>query len=219
MHYSDVQVLNFETMVWNTLVTTGPGPGPRDSHSTVLLGNNMIVFGGTSGSKKCNDLHILNLITKEWTRLECGGTPPSPRESHSATLVDDVELVVFGGSGEGECLNDLHVLDLRTMRWTSPEVKGDIPVPRDSHSAIAIGNKMFVYGGDRGDRYYGDVDMLDMDTMTWSRVWLSIYMFCLNFHFRKILLICSEQVKMKWLFWNSWLFMDLHPAAGLAMQL
>ncbi|KAM5561012.1 hypothetical protein ABKV19_021900 [Rosa sericea] len=170
MHYSDVLVLNYETMAWNTLVTTGQGPGPRDSHSTVVLGNNMIVFGGTSGSKKCNDLHILNLMTKEWTRPECGGTPPSPRESHSATLVDDEELVVFGGSGEGQSLNDLHVLDLKTMRWTSPEVKGDIPVPRDSHSAIAIGKKMLVYGGDRGDRYYGDVDMLDMDTMTWSRL-------------------------------------------------
>lgn len=173
MHYSDVLVLNLETMVWNTLVTTGQGPGPRDSHSAVVLGNNMIVFGGTSGSKKCNDLHILNFVTKEWTRPECTGTPPSPRESHSATLVDDEELVVFGGSGEGECLNDLHVLGLKTMRWTSPEVKGDIPVPRDSHSAIAIGKKLLVYGGDRGDRYYGDVDMLDMDTMTWSRVWFS----------------------------------------------
>ncbi|XP_050384358.1 uncharacterized protein LOC126800971 [Argentina anserina] len=170
MHYSDVLVLNFETMVWNTLVTTGQGPGPRDSHSTVVLGDNMIVFGGTSGSKKCNDLHILNLMTKEWTRPEYGGTPPSPRESHSATLVDDEELVVFGGSGEGECMNDLHVLNLKTMRWTSPEVKGDIPVPRDSHSAIAMGKKMLVYGGDRGDSYYGDVDMLDMNTMTWTRL-------------------------------------------------
>lgn len=173
MHYSDVLVLDLETMVWNTLVATGQGPGPRDSHSAVVLGNNMIVFGGTSGSNKCNDLHILNLVTKEWSRPKCTGTPPSPRESHSATLVDDEELVVFGGSGEGECLNDLHVLDLKTMRWTSPEVKGDIPVPRDSHSATATGKKLLVYGGDRGDRYYGDVDMLDMDTMTWSRVWFS----------------------------------------------
>ena len=80
--------------------------------------------------------------------------------------------MIFGGSGEGDAnyLNDLHVLDLRTMRWTSPVVKGDLPVPRDSHSTLATGNKLIVYGGDCGDQYQGDVNVLDMDTMTWSRV-------------------------------------------------
>ncbi|KAH7542952.1 hypothetical protein FEM48_Zijuj02G0130000 [Ziziphus jujuba var. spinosa] len=172
LHFSDVLLLNLEMMVWNAIISTGQGPGPRDSHSAVVVGHRMIVFGGTNGSKKVNDLHILDLGTKEWTKPECKGTPPSPRESHTATLVGDEKLVVFGGSGEGEAnyLNDLHILDLKTMRWSSPEVKGDIPVPRDSHSAVAIGNKLFVYGGDCGDRYHGDVDMLDVDTLTWSRL-------------------------------------------------
>lgn len=159
-------------MTWHNLMTTGHGPGPRDSHSAVLVGPKMIVFGGTNGSKKVNDLHILDLQPREWARPNCKGVPPSPRESHTATLVGEDKLVIFGGSGEGgsNYLNDLHVLDLKTMWWTSPEVKGAIPVPRDSHSAVAIANKLFVYGGDCGDRYQGDVDMLDMDTMTWSRV-------------------------------------------------
>ncbi|KAF5746701.1 Galactose oxidase/kelch repeat superfamily protein putative isoform 2 [Tripterygium wilfordii] len=172
LHFSDVLTLNLDTMAWSTLTTIGQGPGLRDSHSAVLLGQKMIVFGGTNGSKKINDLHILDLMTKEWSRPECKGTPPSPRESHTATLIGNSKIVIFGGSGEGEAnyLNDLHVLDFKTMAWTSPEMKGDIPVPRDSHSAVAIGNKLFVYGGDRGDRYNGDVDMLDMDTLTWSRV-------------------------------------------------
>ncbi|KAJ6775540.1 hypothetical protein OIU79_018665 [Salix purpurea] len=161
LDFSDVLMLNLDTMVWNTLATTGQGPGPRDSHSAVLVGRQMIVFGGTTGSKKVNDLHILDLGTKEWINPECKGTPPSPRESHTATLIGDDRIMVFGGSGEGEAnyLNDLHVLDLKSMRWTSPEVEGNIPAPRDSHSAVQIGNKLFVYGGDRGDRYHGDVDL------------------------------------------------------------
>ncbi|XP_024019116.1 acyl-CoA-binding domain-containing protein 4 [Morus notabilis] len=172
LHFSDVLLLNLDTMVWNALVSTGQGPGPRDSHSAVVVGQRMIVFGGTNGSKKVNDLHILDFATKEWIQPECNGTPPSPRESHTATLVSEEKLVIFGGSGEGEgnYLNDLHILDLKTMTWTSPEVKGDIPIPRDSHNAVAIGNKLFVYGGDCGDRYNGDVDMLDINTLTWSRL-------------------------------------------------
>ncbi|KAK8573586.1 hypothetical protein V6N13_009676 [Hibiscus sabdariffa] len=172
LHFSDVLMLNLNTMVWRTLETTGQGPGPRDSHSVVLVRGKMMVFGGTNGSKKVNDLHILDLTSKEWIQAECYGTVPSPRESHTATLIGEDKVVIFGGSGEGRAnyLNDLHVLDLRTMRWTSPQVRGHIPVPRDSHSAVAIGNKLIVYGGDCGDRYHGDVDIFNMDTSTWSRL-------------------------------------------------
>ncbi|EOY11668.1 Galactose oxidase/kelch repeat superfamily protein, putative isoform 2 [Theobroma cacao] len=172
LHFGDVLMLNLNTMVWNTLVTVGQGPGPRDSHSAVLVGTKMMVFGGTNGSKKVNDLHVLDLASKEWIRPQCNGAAPSPRESHTATLIGEDKVVIFGGSGEGEAnyLNDLYVLDLRTMRWTSPQVRGHIPVPRDSHSAVAIGNKLVVYGGDCGDRYHGDVDVFDMDTSTWSRL-------------------------------------------------
>ncbi|KAJ1383508.1 Kelch-type beta propeller [Sesbania bispinosa] len=172
LHFSDVLCLDLEKMDWRKLVTTGEKPGPRDSHSAVLVGHKMIVFGGTNGFKKVNDTHILDLVTKEWVRPKYEGIPPSPRESHTATLVGDERLVIFGGNGEGEAnyLNDLHILDLRTMRWTSPEVKGDLPIPRDSHTTLAIGNKLIVYGGDSGDQYHGDVNMFDMETMTWSRL-------------------------------------------------
>lgn len=184
MHFSDVLILNLEKMAWNILVTRGQGPGPRDSHSAVLVGNKMIVFGGTNGSEKVNDVHILDLQSKEWTIPECNGIPPSPRESHTATLVGDDKLVVFGGSGEGEAnyLNDLHILDLKTMKWTSPDVRGRIPVPRDSHSAVAIGNRLFLYGGDSGDRYQSGIDVLHMETLTWSKV-LTLTYFQLCFFF------------------------------------
>ncbi|TKY61570.1 Rab9 effector protein with kelch motifs [Spatholobus suberectus] len=172
LHFCDVLTLDLNKMVWRKLSTSGEKPGPRDSHSAVLVGHKMIVFGGTNGFKKVNHIHILDLVTNEWVRPKCKGTPPSPRESHTATLVGDERIVIFGGSGEGHAnyLNDLHILDLRTMSWTSPELKGDLPVPRDSHSTLAIGNKLIVYGGDSGDQYHGNVHMLDMATMTWSRL-------------------------------------------------
>ncbi|KAL2345613.1 hypothetical protein Fmac_006898 [Flemingia macrophylla] len=172
LHFCDVLTLDLHKMVWSKLTTTGEKPGPRDSHSAVVVGHKMIVFGGTNGFKKVNHVHILDLVTKEWVRPEVKGTPPSPRESHTATLVGDERIVIFGGSGEGHAnyLNDLHILDLRTMSWTSPELKGDLPVARDSHSTLAIGNKLIVYGGDSGDQYHGNVHLLDMATMTCSRL-------------------------------------------------
>uniref|UniRef100_A0A3B6FLX0 DCD domain-containing protein n=2 Tax=Triticum aestivum TaxID=4565 RepID=A0A3B6FLX0_WHEAT len=160
-------------MAWSSLATKGQRPGTRDSHGAALIGHRMLVFGGTNGNKKVNDLHVLDLRTKEWSRPPCKGTPPSPRESHTVTTAAGGDkLVVFGGSGEGEgnYLNDVHVLDLPTMTWTSPQVAHEvIPAPRDSHGAVTVGNRLFVYGGDCGDRYHGEVDVLDMGTMAWSR--------------------------------------------------
>ncbi|ONM31636.1 Galactose oxidase/kelch repeat superfamily protein [Zea mays] len=172
LHFGDVLKLNVETMAWSLVATTGQCPGTRDSHGAALVGHRMLVFGGTNGGRKVNDLHVLDLRTGEWTRPQCkGAPPPSPRESHTVTVVGGDRLVVFGGSGEGEgnYLCDVHVLDVPTMTWSSPEVRGGhAPAPRDSHSAVAVGRRLFVFGGDCGDRYHGDVDVLDVDTMAWS---------------------------------------------------
>ncbi|XP_047306734.1 rab9 effector protein with kelch motifs-like [Impatiens glandulifera] len=173
IHFSDVVALNVQTMAWTTVLTSGEGPGPRDSHTAVLVGHKMVVFGGTTGFKKVNDLHILDLRSKIWTRPICGGVMPSPRESHTTTVVSDDKLVVFGGSGEGDAnyLNDLHILDLNNMIWSvCPTLNGDVPVPRDSHCAVAVGTKIYVYGGDCGDRYQADVNVLDIQTFTWSKL-------------------------------------------------
>ncbi|CAN6467941.1 unnamed protein product [Victoria cruziana] len=172
MHFSDVLALDLTTMVWSTLSTVGKQPGTRDSHGMALVGHRMIVLGGTNGSKKINDLHMLDLRTKEWSQPKFEGNPPSPRESHTATVLGDDRLVIFGGSGEGEgnYLNDVHILDLKNSKWISPVVNGELPAPRDSHTAVAVENKLIVYGGDCGDRYLGDVDVLDMDSLTWSRL-------------------------------------------------
>ncbi|VAH60393.1 unnamed protein product [Triticum turgidum subsp. durum] len=143
LHFSDVLTLNLDTMAWSSLATKGQRPGTRDSHGAALIGHRMLVFGGTNGNKKVNDLHVLDLRTKEWSRPPCKGTPPSPRESHTVTTA-------AGGD---------------KLRVTGEVV----PAPRDSHGAVTVGNRLFVYGGDCGDRYLGEVDVLDMDTMAWSR--------------------------------------------------
>ncbi|PPS08699.1 hypothetical protein GOBAR_AA11947 [Gossypium barbadense] len=82
------------------------------------------------------------------------------------------KVVIFRGSGKGETvsLNNFHVLDLRTMRWTSPTMQVHISVPKDSHSATAIGNKLVVYGRDCSDRCHRDVDVFDKENSIWSRL-------------------------------------------------
>ncbi|XP_024530809.1 uncharacterized protein LOC9632192 [Selaginella moellendorffii] len=172
LHFSDVMSLDLTTMSWSSFACTGQQPGTRDSHSAVLHGRKMVIFGGTNGSNKINDVHILDLDTHVWSCPTVEGQAPPPRESHSATLVDGNRVVIFGGTGEGDgnYLNDIHILELDRMRWVSPAVNGELPVCRDSHTAVAVKDQLVVYGGDCGDRYLSEVDVFNLKTFTWSKI-------------------------------------------------
>lgn len=116
-----------------------------------------------------NDLYILDTRpgqpVMQWERPVFFGTPPSPRESHTAvayipkssspssnngctngTSVAGAKLIIYGGMA-GCRLDDLHILDISTMTWSSPKLSGPPPLPRSLHSASLIGSKMFVFGG------------------------------------------------------------------------
>ncbi|MBA0770150.1 hypothetical protein Gotri_018822 [Gossypium trilobum] len=153
-------------------VTVGYLDGAFDVESLVenLLGQPVGNQGCCGGLHFCVTL-MLNLNTM-WIQASCNVVAPSPHESHTTTFVGEDKVVIFGGSGEGETvsLNDFHVLDHRTMRWTSPTMRVHIPIPKDSDSAIAIGNKLVVYGWDCGDQYHRDVDVFDRDNSIWSRL-------------------------------------------------
>jgi hypothetical protein len=44
------------------------------------------------------------------------GVPPSPTSNHTAAVHVDRYLIIFGGGSHATCYNDLHVLDLQTVR-------------------------------------------------------------------------------------------------------
>lgn len=153
----------------------------------------------------------------QWEKPLFFGTPPSPRESHTAVAyipksssssngcapngngVVGAKLIIYGGMA-GCRLDDLHVLDISTMTWSSPKLLGSPPLPRSLHSASVIGNKMFIFGGwvphhEAGDskdwspsiendpkqplppiihekewRCTNTLGVLDLDTLTWTHV-------------------------------------------------
>jgi Galactose oxidase, central domain len=59
-HLSDTFLFDFETKTWSSLVAEGISPAPRDSHVSVVHGNSMFVFGGSSG-RAMNDLYELQV--------------------------------------------------------------------------------------------------------------------------------------------------------------
>jgi Rab9 effector protein with kelch motifs len=68
-------------------------------------------------------------------------------------------------------LADLHVLDTKSMTWSTPETTGEKPSPRAWHTANVIGKYIVVFGGTAGRlSFYNDVYVLDTEKMHWFKV-------------------------------------------------
>ena len=127
----------------------GGGGGARPSAGPLL------VFGGWDLLACRNDLHrwVSNKNVTAW--ISCpppAGTAPPPcaRRGHSAT-VDGGALLVYGGC-YGLCgyLDDLHALDVKSMRWERPTTTGASPGPRAWHTATQLcGGTICFFGGAR----------------------------------------------------------------------
>eukprot|EP00656_Telonema_subtile_P047243 TRINITY_DN5412_c0_g1_i6.p1 TRINITY_DN5412_c0_g1~~TRINITY_DN5412_c0_g1_i6.p1 ORF type:complete len:451 (+),score=108.51 TRINITY_DN5412_c0_g1_i6:803-2155(+) len=55
------------------------------------------------------------------------------------------------------------------LSWFLPSPLGETPAPRSLHTATAVGNRLFVFGGQEGGYTFGDVLVLDIDTYEWSK--------------------------------------------------
>jgi N-acetylneuraminic acid mutarotase len=132
------------------------------------------VFGGIGPSRQAsNELFVLTLGTKplEWVRPETQGMPPCPRFQHSMVFNDKLNIiVVFGGRVDGSsqaqytCFNDLHILKVDSMLWTSVRVLGSVPMPRSGHAAASMGSKVYIFAGvSTGPYCNSDMYMLELN--------------------------------------------------------
>ncbi|KAJ3042073.1 hypothetical protein HDV00_008154 [Rhizophlyctis rosea] len=139
---------------------------PRPNNQPLMLAispTQFVVFGGNedTGSKKrfTDDFFVFDTNTTEWTNLakRVAGTMPPHRNRPSIAVSPDAKIYLFGGSTEDkdrgtfDYLNDLHVLDLPTMRWSvlmeNATVGVDIPNPVTGCHAAIVGPYPVIHGG------------------------------------------------------------------------
>eukprot|EP00505_MAST-04D_sp_SCG-Rhode-Island_P001940 Stramenopile-MAST_4_protein_1940 len=92
---------------------------------------------------------------------------PCPRAAHSCDLVGN-KLFVFGGWDGNNALNDLHVLNFETSRWSQVELRGNAPTARNNHTIAMVGVNIYLHGGHNGTKWLNDIHILNTDTGKWS---------------------------------------------------
>ncbi|XP_042502767.1 rab9 effector protein with kelch motifs-like isoform X2 [Macadamia integrifolia] len=113
-YLSDVHILDTDTLVWRELSTSGHMLPPRASHSTVILGRNLFVFGGFADARNLyDDIHMLDIVSGVWTNVMVDGQGPTARFSVAGDSLDPQKgiLVFIGGCNQDlEALHDMYYL-------------------------------------------------------------------------------------------------------------
>lgn len=152
----------------------------RFSHSAVINGHTMYIFGGRSStSTTFNDLWCFNLSNRAWHRPSSHGSYPSPKACASMISYNK-KLILFGGVRHGnepfqlwKLFNEIHVYDIEEYRWHLVSCLENQPPEMAGHSASLNKNQMVVFGGYQKtgilDTNSNDLWCLDLNTFVWHK--------------------------------------------------
>jgi N-acetylneuraminic acid mutarotase len=114
-----------------------------------------------------------NLVL-EWMPIASEGDKPVPRGGHTAVAAE-ATIVIFGGhsyGGNGKFFyyNDTYLFDVDTGVWHNVTCGGELPQARYGHTAVLVGNRMFIFGGKGEKGSLRDIYFLDLLQWTWVPV-------------------------------------------------
>ena len=129
---------------WTATSTTN-APSPRDEHTAVWTGTEMIVWGGINSPDVLNTGGRYNPSTDTWTATSTINAPDA-RAEHTAVWTGS-EMIVWGGiCCGGSDLNTGGRYNPATDSWTATST-ANAPDGRLIHTAVWTGTEMIVWGG------------------------------------------------------------------------
>lgn len=130
------------TQVSINLATSGRPPCQRSLHAAAVLRDSLYVFGGYDGLHRVNDLHEFHFPSRCWRQII---TTIGTLSVEEHTRVGQVGVGVVTATGQ-------------------------VPSPRDRHTAVAHGSTFYVFGGFDGTSRVSDLYGFDVDLMAWREV-------------------------------------------------
>ena len=173
-NHSTIYVLDCSNYEWYQLKGLGGDiPAGRNGHSATYANGQLFIIGGWlgKGPLAAKDLHIFDIPLLRWIEPDTYGEGPGPCNMHSADYIQcNNEIIVFRGGDGSAYLNDLHALDLMTMKWREIAPDGRLPVPRANHASCVVDDNLYIFGGWDGQKRLNDLHVLNAkaDPPVWS---------------------------------------------------
>eukprot|EP00961_Rhodomonas_salina_P267553 3615134-Rhodomonas_salina.2 len=142
--------------MWNEVSVVGAKPGNRVGHSMTLLGERIILYGGSDNGDLPGDAASLTLSQMKWIRPKLHGPAATPRWRHATCGMKDRDAIfIIGGLGEGNGeIMDCQLLDVSgsagPWHWCRVVTYGEQPCPRADHTATTVDSKRIVVFGGMG---------------------------------------------------------------------
>lgn len=188
-YLSDMWCFDLESLCWSRISgKQNAEEGERTAfpasagHVAVPYNGDVLLIGGherlerTKGKvKEFSPMNVYSFgaVSKEWSLVETSvedglSSGPLQRGGHSGSLIGS-KVYIFGGETPNRSpLDELWVLDLESMTWSKPDVAGQAPVARSSHSAVTYQDRyVVIFGGGSIANCYNDLVVLDTQTMSW----------------------------------------------------
>ncbi|HEX4825362.1 MAG TPA: MopE-related protein [Candidatus Polarisedimenticolaceae bacterium] len=118
-------------------------PDPRDSHTAVWTGSEMIVWGGSGSAFNTGGRY--NPATDTWTATSTGANCPTARANHTAVWTGS-EMVIWGGGPTATNTGGRY--NPATDSWTATSTGTNCPAARTNQTAVWTGTQMIVWGGE-----------------------------------------------------------------------
>ncbi|KAI9206513.1 uncharacterized protein BJ171DRAFT_422235 [Polychytrium aggregatum] len=163
----DMFKLDLATLAWTKVTgVMGSVPPPRGYHTSTIVNNTVIMYGGSDGHECFSDIYIFHLEELRWNRIQYE-RPAYSRLSHTATLVGSF-LFIIGGHDGTSYSSEVLMLNLITMEWEQRLVVGlESPGERGYHSACYNDSRVFVFGGYNGQEVFNDMFILDLSSVAY----------------------------------------------------
>ena len=132
-------------------------PPPLIGHSSISYGEEssesyqMLIWGGSPlKNRLTNSGWIYNAASDIWSEVSLLDAP-TPRINHTASIYRD-NMIIWGGADvDGNVLSGGGIYNIKSDEWldsTSLKTSFRLLVPRKNHTALVIGNKFLVWGGE-----------------------------------------------------------------------
>lgn len=160
---------------WAEIKIEGKNINSRSNHISVIFGKSLFVHGGYDVDKGiAGDFYEMDLsedcLEFVWKKMNnsCEGKQIKLKSHTGVTFKEN--LILFGGEkATGLSNNIVYIYDFVTKNWRSIVPQIDVPKV-DSHCAVVIDSKMFIYGGYVSDKaeYLTDIYAFDLQNQTWE---------------------------------------------------
>nr|KAE8929191.1 hypothetical protein PF009_g20687 [Phytophthora fragariae] len=114
---------------------------------------------------------VATVYAAESVAMDDSALKPAKRGGATLTQVGEGGLIylIGGANREGASFGDVHCFDFETRAWKFVIPSSGSLSPRSGHSAVAIGSKIYVFGGFdvAAGATFNDVNVFDTRTLSW----------------------------------------------------